>query len=66
MKNADAINATLQILDLSRMNATLDRLFEGYTGSPMAENDEQNQRMALTEDFFNFKRLLKSLENDQD
>lgn len=45
MKNADAINATLQTLDLTRMNATLERLFEGYTGSPMAENDDQNQRM---------------------
>lgn len=63
MKNVESITATLQTLDLSRMNATLERLFEGYTGSPMAENDDHEQRKALTEDFFNFKKLLKSLED---
>lgn len=63
MKNLEATNTVVEALDLDRMNATLERLFEGYSSSQMAENDDHEQRMALTEDFFNFKRLLKSLKD---
>ncbi|PWK28962.1 hypothetical protein LV89_00515 [Arcicella aurantiaca] len=63
MKNLEVTNTVAEGLDLDRMNATLERLFEGYSSSQMAENDDHEQRMVLTEDFFNFKRLLKSLKD---
>lgn len=66
MQNLEATKRIIQIVDLESMNATLDRFYEGYIDSKMSENDDHDQRRTFSNDYFNIKRLLKSLENNQD
>lgn len=66
MQNSEATKRIIQIVGLESMNATLDRVYEGYIDSKMSENDDHCQRTTLSNDYFNLKRLLKSLEDNQD
>ena len=66
MQNLEATKRIVQVIDLESINSSLDRFYQGYTDSKMSENDDHEQRKTFSNDYFNLKRLLKSLEDDQD
>ena len=58
--------SVFKVIDLASMSATLDRFYEGYIDSRISENDSQEERKKYSNDYFDFKRLLKSIPDDQD